>query len=95
MLRGSGKGWDSGMTAYPGVIRVGDRYLMWYSGNGYGSQGIGLATADAPRGHWLVRTAEHSEGADRKWSDWQPLPQKEPQRTGVIQFAIINDSPQK
>jgi hypothetical protein len=95
VLRGSGKGWDSGMTAYPGVIRVGDRYLMWYSGNGYGSQGIGLATADAPRGHWLLRTASASEGADPAWSSWKPLPKHEPQRTGVIQFAIINDSPQK
>ena len=27
-----------------------------YSGNGYGSQGIGLATAEVPRGDWCYRT---------------------------------------
>ena len=56
VLRGSGKGWGSGMTAYPSVVRVSERYLMWYSGNGYSSQEMGLSTADVPRGAWWYRT---------------------------------------
>ncbi len=32
VMQGLGEGWDGQMTAYPGVVRAGDRYLMWYSG---------------------------------------------------------------
>jgi predicted GH43/DUF377 family glycosyl hydrolase len=88
VLKGDGSGFDSTMTAYPGVIRVGDRYLMWYSGNAYGSAGIGLATAESPRGTWLYRTGA-TELPDDTWSAWQPLPAAEPPRHGFIQFAIV------
>jgi predicted GH43/DUF377 family glycosyl hydrolase len=88
VLKGSGRGWDSGMTAYPGTVRVGDRYLMWYSGNGYGRSGVGLATAAAPRGTWLYRTGQ-SEKPDETWSAWQTLTEAEPARAGHIQFAVV------
>jgi hypothetical protein len=88
ILQGSGKGWDSAMTAYPGVVRVGNRYLMWYSGNGYGSAGMGLATADVPTGTLLYRTGQTNE-PDESWSQWLALGDKEPERTGQIQFAVV------
>ena len=36
------------MTAYPYVVAVGDRYLMFYNGNGFGASGLGYAQS-APR----------------------------------------------
>lgn len=87
VLRGAGKGFDSAMTAYPGTIRVGDRYLMWYCGNGYGSSGIGLATADVPRGASSFRTGTTAE-PDATWSAWQTLDAMEPTRQGYIQFKV-------
>jgi predicted GH43/DUF377 family glycosyl hydrolase len=88
VMKGDGSGFDSAMTAYPGVIRVGDRYLMWYSGNSYGSAGIGFATATAPRGKWLYRTGA-TEVPDEQWTEWRELPEAEPARQSYIQFAII------
>jgi hypothetical protein len=88
ILQGSGKGWDSAMTAYPGTVRVGDRYLMWYSGNGYGNSGIGLATAEVPKGTLLYRTGQNDK-PDESWSAWQMLDDNEPARAGKIQFAVI------
>lgn len=92
VLTGSGQGWDSNMAAYPGVIRAGEKYLMWYSGNGYGGQGIGLAVADAPKGAWLCRTGVEPQ-PDKSWSAWQPVGETEPPRTGRIQFAVRADAP--
>jgi hypothetical protein len=37
-------GWDSKMMAYPNVVEVGGRLIMFYNGNGFGSTGIGYAT---------------------------------------------------
>jgi predicted GH43/DUF377 family glycosyl hydrolase len=37
-------GWDSKMMAYPAVVTVGDRTLMFYNGNGFGVDGFGYAT---------------------------------------------------
>jgi len=88
ILKGSGKGWDSAMTAYPGTVRVGDRYLMWYSGNGYGNSGVGLATAEVPSGNWFYRTGKTNE-PNGDWSDWQPLADAEPQQDHYIQFAVV------
>jgi hypothetical protein len=88
VLRGSGMGWDSGMTAYPGVVRVGEQYLMWYSGNGYGSQGIGLATAEVPRGDWCYRTGP-TASPNVKWQRWEHLSGDPPPREGFIQFAVV------
>lgn len=89
VIKPEGKGFDSQMAAYPGVIRVGDRYLMWYSGNGYGNAGIGLATAAAPKGNWLFRTGA-TEIPDKTWTPWQPLAAVEPLRQGYIQFTVIS-----
>lgn len=43
----SDSGWDSQQQAYPAVVRHGDRWFMFYNGNGYGRDGIGLAIAPA------------------------------------------------
>jgi predicted GH43/DUF377 family glycosyl hydrolase len=39
----SGEGWDSEAIAYPYVIDAGDRFLMFYNGNGFGKSGFGYA----------------------------------------------------
>ena len=36
-------GWDTKMTAYPYVVKVRDKWLMFYNGNGFGQSGIGYA----------------------------------------------------
>lgn len=41
----SESGWDSEMVEYPYVIKVKDRYLMFYNGNGFGQSGIGVAVS--------------------------------------------------
>lgn len=40
-------GWDSTMIAYPNIVRVKDRYLMFYNGNGFGEEGFGYAEVSA------------------------------------------------
>lgn len=40
-------GWDSTAQAYPAVVRCGDRWFMFYNGNSFGRDGIGLAVAAA------------------------------------------------
>jgi hypothetical protein len=37
-------GWDSQMICYPEVVRVDDRILLFYNGNGFGENGFGFAT---------------------------------------------------
>lgn len=39
----SASGWDSEMVAYAAVVEHGGRQFMFYNGNGYGVEGIGLA----------------------------------------------------
>ena len=39
--------WDSEQRCYVCVVRHGDRYHCWFTGNGFGRTGIGHATADA------------------------------------------------
>jgi predicted GH43/DUF377 family glycosyl hydrolase len=39
-------GWDSTMQTYPNVIRVGNKLLLFYNGNGFGKTGIGYAEYD-------------------------------------------------
>jgi hypothetical protein len=39
----SEKGWDSEMISYPNVIQVGNEYIMFYNGNGFGKSGFGYA----------------------------------------------------
>lgn len=39
----SADGWDSQMICYPEVLKVGDRTIMLYSGNGFGETGFGFA----------------------------------------------------
>jgi predicted GH43/DUF377 family glycosyl hydrolase len=43
----SESGWDAQAQAYPAVIRHDDRWFMFYNGNAFGRDGIGLATAPA------------------------------------------------
>jgi hypothetical protein len=43
----SPSGWDSTAQAYPAVVRCGDRWFMFYNGNSFGRDGIGLAVAAA------------------------------------------------
>lgn len=43
----SDEGWDSLAQAYPAVVRHGDRWFMFYNGNAFGRDGIGLAVAPA------------------------------------------------
>ena len=38
--------WDGLAQAYPGVVRVGSRLLMFYNGNGFGASGFGVAVAE-------------------------------------------------
>ena len=40
-------GWDSQAQAYPAVVRHGGRWFMFYNGNAFGREGIGLAIAPA------------------------------------------------
>ena len=91
VLKGDGEGWDGQMTAYPGTVRVGDRYLMWYSGNGYGGSGIGLATAKVPQGVLLYRTGE-TEKTNDGWSDWMPVSEQKPKQASHIQFAVVQEA---
>lgn len=40
----SADGWDCQMTAYPSVVDMGEALVLFYSGNGFGATGIGVAT---------------------------------------------------
>lgn len=42
-LEPSAEGWDSEMVCYPCVVQVGKRLLLFYSGNGFGETGFGVA----------------------------------------------------
>ena len=39
----SEEGWDSEMICYPHIVKVNDKYLMFYNGNGFGKSGFGYA----------------------------------------------------
>ncbi len=39
-------GWDSEMIEYPYVLKVKDKYMMFYNGNGFGRSGIGIAVSE-------------------------------------------------
>lgn len=41
----SADGWDSEAIAYPYVIDIGDKLLMFYNGNGFGKTGFGYASS--------------------------------------------------
>jgi predicted GH43/DUF377 family glycosyl hydrolase len=36
-------GWDSEMICYPHIVKVEDKYIMFYNGNGFGKSGFGYA----------------------------------------------------
>jgi len=42
----SDSGWDSKMVAYPAVIKINDREIMFYNGNGFGIDGFGYAVSE-------------------------------------------------
>jgi hypothetical protein len=37
--------WDGFMQAYPAVMALGDGYVLFYNGNGFGQTGFGWATS--------------------------------------------------
>lgn len=43
----SQSGWDSQMIAHPAVVQQDGRWFMFYNGNRYGKDGVGLAVADS------------------------------------------------
>jgi hypothetical protein len=45
-LAPSDNGWDSKMVAYPALIHLNDRLLMFYNGNGFGAGGFGVAVSE-------------------------------------------------
>jgi predicted GH43/DUF377 family glycosyl hydrolase len=45
-LEPAASGWDSNAAAYPFVVRHDRRWFMFYNGNGFGRDGIGLAVQD-------------------------------------------------
>ncbi|MEO7650671.1 MAG: GDSL-type esterase/lipase family protein [Bryobacteraceae bacterium] len=90
VMKHSAEGWDSSMTAYPGVIAHRDRYYMWYSGNGYNA--VGFAEARVPDGHRYYRTGP-GPAPDGTWADWKPISGAEPPRSGFIQFAVRQTPP--
>lgn len=47
---GNAGAFDDHQRTYAAVIREGDQYRMWYTGNAFGSTGIGTATAPLPAG---------------------------------------------
>ena len=50
-LSGTPGDWDSDAQAYPAVVRHGDRWFLFYNGNAFGRDGVGLASAPvAPLG---------------------------------------------
>ncbi|MFC1584220.1 hypothetical protein ACFL5V_01590 [Fibrobacterota bacterium] len=42
----SKKGWDSVMVQYPQIIKLKNKLLMFYNGNGFGASGIGYAVGE-------------------------------------------------
>ena len=45
-LKLSNSGWDSEAIAYPYVIRIENKYIMFYNGNGFGKTGFGYAISE-------------------------------------------------
>lgn len=45
-IESSANGWDSEMIEYPGIIQYSEKKYMFYNGNGYGTEGAGLAVED-------------------------------------------------
>ena len=39
----SAEGWDSEMICYPDIVKINNKILMFYCGNGYGKSGFGYA----------------------------------------------------
>jgi predicted GH43/DUF377 family glycosyl hydrolase len=47
-LEPAASGWDSEAIAYPSCLRLPDRLLMFYNGNGFGKSGFGVAESRLP-----------------------------------------------
>ncbi|MBV6433608.1 MAG: hypothetical protein IANPNBLG_03792 [Bryobacteraceae bacterium] len=90
VMKHSAQGWDSIMTAYPGVVNHGRLHYMWYSGNGY--NGIGFAEAVPPTGHRYYRVGATTL-PEASWSSWRAVSGPEPAREGYIQFAVFSTIP--
>jgi hypothetical protein len=44
-------GWDSEMICYPHIVKVNERFLMFYNGNGFGKTGFGYAELELDQEH--------------------------------------------
>lgn len=69
--------WDASQVAVPTVLRVGDRYLMWYAGMSERNDGwrIGLATSpDGVRWTKNPRNPVFKAGPPGAWDEWAVLP---------------------
>ena len=42
-MQASDYGWDSEMICYPNILKVNEKYLLFYNGNGFGKSGFGYA----------------------------------------------------
>ena len=42
----SDTGWDSKMVAYPAIVKIDNRKIMFYNGNGFGTDGFGYAVLE-------------------------------------------------
>lgn len=60
--------WDSQMVAYPAVINEGKRDRLFYTGNGYGEGGIGMATSQPIR----AVVAGTEDGCVKLWGQTAP-----------------------
>lgn len=80
LLGGAGKkgSFDDRMRSYASVIREGDEYLLWYTGNNYGRAGIGFA-----KGKRIDATEKHSQRDNSKGADIQAK---------KLRIALVGDS---
>lgn len=65
LLGPSRSGWDSTMVEYPEVVRLRDKYVMWYCGDAYRSLGYAV-------GRTTTRAIVEARVSDRRESGWTP-----------------------
>jgi predicted GH43/DUF377 family glycosyl hydrolase len=90
VLDAAGNGWDSQMTEYPEVEKVGGRYYMWYCGNGYNN--IGCAEGRAITQATVESRTGASAAPDASWTAWRahdaPLESSLGDSRGHVQLRI-------
>jgi predicted GH43/DUF377 family glycosyl hydrolase len=68
VLGASGRGWDSQMVEYPEVLKLDDRYYLYYCGNEYGS--IGYAEGRSTTSATVEMRTGSSATPDSNWTGW-------------------------